>query len=474
MAFVELRLNSRLESATHRTCAMADNERQQLPAAEPHHHILRMSGYAASAAFCAVSVGANLQYGLSLGTNPIDKITYALASVAADVFKIAAPLLVLSLWSKRFHILSVAGLTLWLGCVGWSMASAVGFVLSSRGEAIAERAAGVATRHGWEAKVERAETQLATLGNHRPVDVIRAELAAAAVPQHIWRRSRQCVDLTLEESRKACAPVLGLRKELAAAEAAERLEAQLVADRTQLATAAVAGSVADPQASALARLIGVDEATIRTSIALLLAGLIEVGSGLGFTLVSVATARNPQPPSSSPSHTPGSSDAARRRAHARRAATPNVRDRQVQTRHKDAAAAGNPKRGSCVDSCPLAGSRDTPSVPPSRPVPGLQVHSRTTRQLPSNAVTLDRWVQTRLKVDPGGSIPAREAYADFCRWARTVGIEPCTETCFGRDFTARIIRLGGVKVKRRDRAYYHGVMLKAPGVQDTASFRAAA
>jgi hypothetical protein len=121
------------------------------------------------------------------------------------------------------------------------MASAVGFVLSSRGDAIAERAAEAATRHGWEAKVERAESQLATLGKHRPLDVINAELASAAVPLHIWRRSRQCLDLTLEESRLACAPVLGLRKELAAAEAAERLEAQLVAGRTQLATGSVAG-----------------------------------------------------------------------------------------------------------------------------------------------------------------------------------------------------------------------------------------
>ena len=139
-----------------------------------------MSGYAAAAAFCAVSVGANLQYGLSLGRNPIDKATYAVASVAADVFKIAAPLLALSLWSKRFHILAIAGLVLWLGCVGWSMASAVGFVLSSRGEAIAERAAEAATRHGWEAKVERAESQLATLGKHRPPDVIKAELAVCS------------------------------------------------------------------------------------------------------------------------------------------------------------------------------------------------------------------------------------------------------------------------------------------------------
>ena len=276
---------------------MADDKRLQSTGFEPGHCILRMSGYAAAAAFCAVSVGANLQYGLSLGRNPIDKATYAVASIAADVFKIAAPLLALSLWSKRFHILAIAGLVLWLGCVAWSMASAVGFVLSSRGDAIAERAAEAATRHGWEAKVERAENQLATLGKHRPPDVIKAELASAAVPLHIWRRSRQCLDLTLEESRLACAPVLGLRKELAAAEAAERLEAQLVAGRTQLATGSVAGSVADPQASALARLTGADEGTIRTGIALLLAGLIEVGSALGFTLVSMATARNPQPPS---------------------------------------------------------------------------------------------------------------------------------------------------------------------------------
>ena len=34
--------------------------------------------------------------GLSLGKNPMDKATYAAASVAADVFKLAAPLFALS------------------------------------------------------------------------------------------------------------------------------------------------------------------------------------------------------------------------------------------------------------------------------------------------------------------------------------------------------------------------------------------
>ena len=64
-------------------------------------------------------------------------------------------------------------------------------------------------------------------------------------------------------------------------------------------------------------------------------------------------------------------------------------------------------------------------------------------------------------MDPAGNIPARDAYADFCCWARAKDIEPCTETRFGRDFTARIIELGGIKVKRRDRAYYDGVALAA-------------
>src|SRR5262249_10250894 len=131
------------------------------------------------------------------------------------------------------------------------------------------------------------------------------------------------------------------------------------------------GFIADPQASALARLTGADEATIRAGVALLLAGLIEAGSALGFTLVAVATPRSPPPPD--PTRVQGPVNTARRRQDGQRGTRPD---------------------------------------------------------------TLERWVQTRLKVDAAGSIPAREAYADFCRWARAAGIEPCTETRFGCDFSA--------------------------------------
>jgi hypothetical protein len=217
----------------------------------------------------------------------------------------------------------------------------------------------------------------------------------------------------------------------------------------------VSGSVADPQASALARLTGADEGTIRTGIALLLAGLIEVGSALGFTLVSMATARNPQPPLTT-RRVAGSSNSARPQAQARRSTGLEARQRRVQTRHT---AGDRRKRRACA-SCSLTGPRDKPPLSAPGSVPGLQVRSHT-KQLSSRADLLDRWAQTRLNMDPVGSVPARDAYADFCRWARAMDIEPGSETRFGRDFSARIIELGGVKVKRRDRAYYDGVPLAA-------------
>jgi hypothetical protein len=206
-----------------------------------------------------------------------------------------------------------------------------------------------------------------------------------------------------------------LRRELVAAEAAERLETQLVAGRAQLATVPVAGSLADPQAGALARLMGLDEGTIRTGIALLLAALVEAGSALGFTVVTAATAYNPPP--LVPSWWRGRVNAARYSTNAQRLATAEAGQRP-----------NSPRRSS-----------------PDR-----------------HTEALERWLQTRLTRDGAGRIPAREAYADYCRWARAAGIEPGTETRFGRDLTARIGQLGGTKAKCRDRAYYQGVSLVEP------------
>lgn len=356
---------------------------------------LRAAGYTAAAALCAVSITANLRFGLSLGNNPLDKFIYATASMAADIFKISLPLIALHHWAARYRAYALASLCLWLGCVGWSFSSAVGFALTSRAEVVAEREIAADRRNGWEATVHRAETKLSALGVHQPVSVIQAELSSASVPPQIWLRTKRCTDVTVSESREACAEVARLRRERAAAEAAERLERDLVAGRDKLAALPVTSQRADPQAGALASLLGLDAATIRTGLALLLAGLVEAGSALGFTLVAVATtakAVNPDP----------------------------------KRRH-------GPK--------PDAPRRLTP------PQPG------------TIAETIRRWALTRLDIDPAAAIPARTAYEDFCCRQQAHDGETCTETRFGILFTALIGELGGHKVKRRDRAYYVGVAL---------------
>jgi hypothetical protein len=74
----------------------------------------------------------------------------------------------------------------------------------------------------------------------------------------------------------------------------------------------------------------------------------------------------------------------------------------------------------------------------------------------ANDDLIRRRASARLDVAPGAAIPAREAYADFCQYARQQRCEPWSETRFGRAFTAEVHRMDGHKVKRRDRTYYVG------------------
>jgi len=82
------------------------------------------------------------------------------------------------------------------------------------------------------------------------------------------------------------------------------------------------------------------------------------------------------------------------------------------------------------------------------------------RSVATSTIAFNQWIATRLVVCDVGRIAARIAYEDFCHWAKTKGIEPCSETRFGRDLTDRITSAGGVKVKRRDRTYYEGVRVQ--------------
>ena len=258
--------------------------------------VLKIACYGAAAALCAVTVAANLKFGMTLGSTPEEKAIYATGSVAADVFKCTMAMVVIRLWQKRHHWWAGVGVVFGVLCLTWSLASAAGFALVTREHTAAMHAATSKVIDGWTTTIRRAGEQLALVERSRPSTVIEAELASQLVPAAIWKRTQACTELTLPESHTACARVLALRQELATAQSVQALEERIDEARRHLATAPVVGLSADPQVAGLAALLGTEEPSLRRALALLLAVLVEAGSAVGFALAGAATANPPSPP----------------------------------------------------------------------------------------------------------------------------------------------------------------------------------
>ena len=373
---------------------------------------LATAGYSAAALLCVVSLIANMRYGLSLAREPLDKAAYAGASIAVDILKAALPLIALSLRHRRHHIIAAASAVLWLGCVSWSMSSAIGFSLATRAEANAERVTERANQSGWTTTITRAQGQLTALGTARPLEVVQADLAAAQVPANIWHRTRKCTNITLDESQAACATIFSLRRELIAAQVAERLEGTVAEGRA--ATSDIAAI--DPQAAALARLTGLHDGDVRTALALLLAGIVELASAMGVTIVALAT-------KSLPAFVPNEGG------------KPQTIDQVCSTK---------------------AGASQTRSTCTQAAANHLKVH-RETRDSDLQAM-VDSFLRDRTSRVEGCAIGATLLFEAFKTYSRTCGLVERSQQALGKELT----RLGMPKVRctLSGRFEYTGLVLK--------------
>jgi hypothetical protein len=138
----------------------------------------------------------------------------------------------------------------------YSLAAAIGFAASTRGETVTANKAVVDDRKAWEARIERTAQQLDQLGVPRPTSVVQAEIDGLLQTPG----TDDCAAINGPITENICPKVNALRKELAASQRAAELEASLVADRNRLKTVAVAASVADPQSATLGRLTALGEA----------------------------------------------------------------------------------------------------------------------------------------------------------------------------------------------------------------------
>lgn len=204
-------------------------------------------------------------------------------------------------------------------------------------------------------------------------------------------------------TREVCPKVAQLKRELVASKEAARLEADLVAGHETLSALSSIGIAADPQSTALHQLTGFGEDVIRDTVAVLIAVLVEFGSGLGFSLFVAASAAKAQSSLNRP---------------LRRTAPTSSKQRQ----------------------------------PAKAPL-----------ELPSPPIDLvTRWALARLDIISTGMIQAEHAYNDFCHWCTAQSVPALTPQMFGRRFTQIHAGMGGKKLKRQGRAFYSGVSLPAP------------
>ncbi|MEM7778531.1 MAG: hypothetical protein AAF732_23385 [Pseudomonadota bacterium] len=252
---------------------------------------LRFIGYAFATVLLIISAMMNWQFGLTLGATTVEQYIFAVASLAVDGLKAILPLLVLLLWSAGHRAAALLCSCLWLLCFSWSMASAIGFTASSRDGATAERSGDIERRQSLQRREQELRSQLARVPAHRASNVVRAALETVEVdiPVGVIRRTRNCTRITRESSRRMCAPALRLRRELAAAEEAAKLQSALVGVTARLNQTAGQTASADPQVQTLARLTNLSMEQVRIGLACLISILLELASAFGFAAVATAT-----------------------------------------------------------------------------------------------------------------------------------------------------------------------------------------
>jgi hypothetical protein len=79
------------------------------------------------------------------------------------------------------------------------------------------------------ADYEAKKKELDTLSAVRPIDALKGAMEAAPVPRNVFRRTKECTDVTRDDSFTACKPILDLRQEMGLAIRKRQLEPEVSA-----------------------------------------------------------------------------------------------------------------------------------------------------------------------------------------------------------------------------------------------------
>ncbi len=295
------------------------------------HMVKTTVGGALVLALSGISITCCFVFGQHLAPGN-EGMLYGVLGATADAFKALLPLLITAALMARHRVRAIAGIVMFAVISLYSFASEIGLYALSR-DAVSSSAG--ADKEAWQSlktERERIQKRLAGLGEAiRLPDAVRADIAGQKQGT-AWTSSKECTDATAATSRTFCAGLERLKGELATAEEAAQLRVQDTNLGAKLAGVNLASAMrsADAQSESLARFTGLAPATIRDALALIVAVLIELCSGLG---LYVATA-----PASSPKPEPEPKAKAERKSKAKAKATKTAAQRQKEYRARQKAA----------------------------------------------------------------------------------------------------------------------------------------
>lgn len=241
----------------------------------------------------AVSALLNFRMGYRSADTELDGWIYGIGAGLADALKALAPFMAAYGAGNRDWLATGAAILLFVVFTAYSFTAAMGFAAEHRSARTAEVTMAIETRSDLRTDLRRHEEELTRLDAQRPSAEIDADIAVL-LQTPVGPRQRMVMEISADctlnraSTRTACGQVMVLRAELARAQHRERTEDAVRQLRINLERGAGEGARAAPDAQvdaikrfAAALRHNISESQIGFLLSVLLALLVELGSGLG-------------------------------------------------------------------------------------------------------------------------------------------------------------------------------------------------
>ena len=281
----------------------------------PMSLILQATVASAALLFIAISAIMNALFLSSLGRTPVEVGLLAAVSIASDMVKAVLPVLIVrAVIVRAWSHCAIASVMLTV-VVALSLASGTGFAALTRNAAVTARGAQADELAARQKELRELETGIDGLARSRQTAVVEAAIAGLTIDRH-WIWSKSCTDITGPSARKFCTSLSALRSELALATSRDQLTAKRNGTRSRIDVLQLAGASGDgdPQAVAIAALLGVDKSTPRLVLPVSIAVVLELGGVIlvlllaGPTLIGWREPGTLPKPAPSPVEVPMSAD----------------------------------------------------------------------------------------------------------------------------------------------------------------------